>query len=434
MEGMLMFQDNVIKPPFDISQEADRLLVNGVQVYPPPEVTTIPDVKMLGWEDVFTATEGAWVAEKMADAGAKIKTFFESKAGSWSEFRHTQFSAQADEAVSFLERQGLKTERSSNYGDILVPITSDYGVVALFNEQGRIDVMRKIEQSCRPETVFEYDAVKDLADYIESNLAQGHFIRFDDNHMEAIPRDLVEAIQKQCGEETWGDEQVSFDDLSYEQRVAGIARQVRDVRPMVAVATRPCSAIIFFPHRSWQKEVVGRASTYWAVLANKLLAENYKVSVYLDTAVTLNLWATVLKNGKSKNLRVIYNEGHGGGDLIDVGEPNLKGGWLYFRSSFVKKYANLSNTAVFIHSCATMSDNKMASAFVGQGACAYLGWQHNTSANPDYCDKVDALFWEQMIDVHSTAIYAKQNVATVDNDFLGHGNRYCRIPIRDWKC
>ena len=228
-------------------------------------------------------------------------------------------------------------------------------------------------------------------------------------------------------EEVETEETVVWDEIAYEEKVAKITKKMAQVKP-------PCSAVIFFPHRSWQKNVVGRASNYWCVLAHKLVAEGYWVRVYLDTAVSLNLWAGVLTHGKTQNLRVLYNEGHGSDDLIDVGQTAAGGSWYYFRSPFVHKYADLSNTVVYIHSCATMSDTKMATAFLSKGACAYLGWQHPTSANPDYCDHVDALFWEPMIDLHSTAIYAKKNVATIDKDFKGAGNRFCRIPIKTWEC
>ncbi len=81
-----------------------------------------------------------------------------------------------------------------------------------------------------------------------------------------------------------------------------------------------------------------------------------------------------------------------------------------------------------------MSNSKLSAAFCNKGACAYLGWKHNTSANAAFCDKIDALFWEPMIDLHSTAIYAKKKVAAVDNDLAGYGNRFCRIPIKKWNC
>ena len=429
MQGMLVVEGKVVKPPFLVREEAEKIFVNDVQVYPPVEVEERPDLAKFGIEDVFSATEGTATLGKIGEVEQALEDFSTTKTKSkkaWGEFKTASFEQKSEEIKSFLENKGYKTELSANYQDVLVPINEDFGIVALFNEEARITVMREAEEKYKPETVLEYDVARDLSEYIESNLEEGNFLHFEKNVLEAIPEEQVDSIVE-GQEET---EEVAWGELEYEQKVARITEAVARVR----VKKRPCSAAIFFPHRSWQKEVVGKASSYWSILANKLIAEGYWVRTYLDTAVTLNIWAGILAKGRDQNLRVIYNEGHGGGDRIYVGEPRLKGGWYYFTSGFVNKYAKLRNTIVFIHSCATMSNLKMAQAFRGKGACAYLGWKHNTSANPDYCDKVDALFWEPMIDLNSTAIYAKKNVETIDKDLKGHGNRFCRIPIKKWEC
>lgn len=428
MPGMLVFEGNVVKPPFIVRREAEKIFVNEAQVYPPVEVEEKPDLAKFGIEDVFSAKEKASTSEKFGEVEKVLKDFSstKAKAKAWAEFKTASFEQKSEEVQNFLEKKGYKTELSAKYQDVLVPITEDFGVVALFNEEARIQVMRETEEKYKPETILEYDVAKELSEYIESNLELGHFIRFEKNVLEAIPKEQVDVI----AEEQEKEEEVPWRDLEYEQKVEKIAEAAEKVK----VIKRPCSAAIFFPHRSWQKEVVGKASSYWSILAYKLIAEGYWVRTYLDTVVTLNLWAGILTKGKDENLRVIYNEGHGSDDLICVGEPNLKKNWYYFRSSFVNKYAKLNNTIVYIHSCATMSDVKMAKAFCDKGACAYLGWQHPTSANPDYCDKIDALFWEPMIDLNSTAIYAKKNVEAVDKDMQGYGNRFCRIPIKKWEC
>jgi len=423
MEGMLVFEGTTIKPPFIVRQEADRVFVNDVQVYPPVEVEEVHELAGVE-DDVFSATEKSSTLEMFGEVERTLEEFASVTAETWAEFKAASFEQKSEKVKDFLEGKGYKTELSSTYQDVLVPITDDFGVVALFNEEARIQVMREAGEE--PETVFEYDLAKDLAECIESNLESGHFLRFENNILEAIPEEEVDAIADDLEKV----EETPWRDLEYDQKVAKIAEGVAKA----SVIKRRCSAAIFFPHRSWQKEAVGKASSYWSTLTYKLLAEGYWVRTYLDKAVTLKLWANILANGSAQNLRVIYNEGHGSDDLICVGEPHLKGNWKYFRSSFVNKYAKLRNTVVYIHSCATMSDLKMASAFRGKGACAYLGWKHNTSANPNYCDKIDALFWEPMIDLNSTVIYAKTNVATVDTDLSGYGNRYCRIPIKKWEC
>jgi hypothetical protein len=419
---MFVFEGKAVKPPFAVRQEADRVFVNEKQVYP-PEVEEKPEFARFGIEDVFSATEKEATLKMFDEVERALEDFRSSRAEVWAEFKAASFEQKAEEISEFLETKGYTTDVSAKYHDVLVPINEALGIVALFNEEARIRVMREAEEKFRPETVLEYDVAKDLTEYVESTLKLGHFLRVERNMLEAIPKEQVDVISEEVEKE----EAVVWDKIEYDEKVAKITEKMARIMP-------PCSAVIFFPHRSWQESVVGRASNYWSILAHKLVAEGYWVRVYLDTAVSLKLWAGVLAQGKKQNLRVLYNEGHGSDDLIDVGQKTAGGSWYYFRSPFVSKYADLRNTIVYIHSCATMSDMKMANAFLSKGACAYLGWQHPTSANPDYCDKVDALFWEPMIDLHSTAIYAKKNVETIDKDFKGAGNRFCRIPIKKWEC
>ena len=423
MTGMLTYEGKVIKPPFRVTQSADRVYVNNVQIFPPPEVEESTDLATLGIEDYFSMEEKASNLDMFGEIERVMDEFNSTSSESWAEYNDMTFEEKSEKIIDFLQRKGYKPELSSEYKDVLVPITEDYGVMVHFNEEARIQMIR--EDPTQSEATLDFDIAKDLVEYIESNLALGHFLKFEKNIIELIPAEQVDTII----DDLERIDNVSWRDIEYDEKVARITDKV-----VVERIKRPCSAAIFFPHRSWQKEAVGTASSYWSTLSQKLVAEGYWVRTYLDRAVSLNIWANILAKGSAQNLRVIYNIGHGGGDIIQVGSPRLKGNWYYFTSNFVNKYAKLNKTIVYIHSCATMSNNKLASAFCNKGACAYLGWAHNTSAGSAYCDKIDALFWEPMIDLHSTAIYAKKKVAAVDTDLKGYGNRYCRIPIKKWNC
>ena len=423
MEGMFVNQGNVLRPPFVVRHAIDRIYVNDVQVYPPAEVEGRQDQAQFGIRDVLGSTEKASTLDKLADVEKALEEFSSAKKSGWGDYRGASFGQKSEDIKGYMASKGFKTEVSSKYNHVLVPVNENFGVVALFNEETVIEETRRSLAEGKAETMLEYDATKLLSEYIESNLREGNYLRFDNNVIEAIPRKEMEAI----GQEMEAAEEGSWSVLSDEQKVEKITESTSAA---AAVIRRRCSAAIFFPHRSWQREAVGRASAYWSILANKLLAEGYLVRVYLDTSVTLNVWANILSTGAAQSLRVIYNEGHGDDNLIVVGEPQLKGNWLYFNSNFVNQYARLRNTVVYIHSCATMSDSRLAQAFVGKGACAYVGWRHPTSADPNFCDRVDSLFWNAMIDLNSTVIYAKNQIATIDGDVAGYGNPSCRLPPR----
>jgi hypothetical protein len=178
---------------------------------------------------------------------------------------------------------------------------------------------------------------------------------------------------------------------------------------------------------SWQKEAAGRSSRYPFSLATSLKSKGYRVWVFLDTKVTLKCWATFLQSGSKISLKAIYNQGHGNDNVIFVGEPRLKRGWLYFNDQFVYKNAHLYKTIVYIHSCATLSDKRLAAAFLKKGACTYSGWKVPTSANPDYCDKCDGIFWRPLLQLRAPTGTACRYLNRFDPKFLCEGDSSCRL-------
>jgi len=116
------------------------------------------------------------------------------------------------------------------------------------------------------DATLDFDVAKDLVEYIESNLALGHFLRFEKNIIELIPAEQVDTIINDLERI----DNVSWRDIEYDEKVAKIVDKIIVVPKKIA-----CSAAIFFPHRSWQKEVVGTASSYWSTLSQKLVAEGY---------------------------------------------------------------------------------------------------------------------------------------------------------------
>jgi hypothetical protein len=109
MQGMLLVEGKVVKPPFMVRQEAEKIFVNEMQVYPPVEVEEKPDLAKFGIEDVFSAKEKASTPEKFGEVEQLLKDFSSTKAKvkAWAEFKTASFEQKAEEVKNFLEKKRL---------------------------------------------------------------------------------------------------------------------------------------------------------------------------------------------------------------------------------------------------------------------------------------------------------------------------------------
>jgi len=440
--GTLVFKGRAIEPPYVLRQEADRIFVNDQQVYPFPEIEK-PEKKPLFREEPelpeFKVPEkvrktlgdfqGSWASGLVSDAHDLLKTyaglkrdedFIEDRTGTIMDadafIQDYEYEKQALEEV--LKGENISFVETEKYHDVLVPVEKGWGIVALFNEAERLKVSAKIDKERPVPYRYPYTDAAKFKRYIETGLKDGDMIIMDDDQIELIPYQLVDETAKEIP---------GLDAMKQEEKAETLAEKL--TLGFAGPPPRPLkSAVIFFPHISWQKEVAGKNSNYPFSLASTLKNRGYRVWVFLDLRVTLKMWARFLSMGRALNLRVIYNQGHGNDNVICVGEPNLKRGWYYFNDQFVYRHAKLYKTVVYIHSCATLSDKRLATAFLRKTACTYGGWKVPTSAVPSYCDKVDGIFFRRLVNMGTTTGIACRALNSYDPRFMCLGNNRCRLP------
>jgi len=440
-KGILVVRGKALEPPYVMRQEADRIFVNDKEVYPLPEIEkpkeralfkAVPEVPEFQVpakiQKVLEDFQTSWASGIIRDVDNLIKDasgiirsedFIKDASGiirdaddfiqDYQEEKHTLKHVLKSKDIPFVE-----TEK---YNDVLIPVENEWGVVALFNEAERIKVAAEIDMERPVPFKYQYKDAAKFKEYIETGLKEGDMVIMDDDQMEFIPHEYLNEVANEIP---------GFSAMSTEEQAESLTEQLP-----LDLTREPVrkikSAAIFFPHLSWQREVVGRHSRYPFSLAISLKSKGYRVWLLLNKRVTLKEWARLLGMGQKLNLRAIYNQGHGNRNTIFVGEPNLKKNWYYFNDQFVYKHAKLHKTIVHIHSCLTLADNRLATAFLRKGACTYGAWRTTTSANPAYCDKCDGIFWRPLLSGATTGT-ACRALNTFDSMFRCRGNKNCKLP------
>jgi hypothetical protein len=441
-KGILIVRGKAVEPPYVIRQETDKIFVNEQLIYPfaeiekpkrkplfraEPEISEfkVPPNIQETLEDFQTSWASGLVRDEkslLKDASGLVreKDLIKDASGLVRDadafIQDYEFEKEALEQV--LKSKNISYVETEKYHDVLIPVEKEWGVIALFNEAERMRVTAELDKEKSLSPRYPYNDAAKFKKYIETGLMEGDMIIIDDDHIEFIPQEQVDTVAKDIS---------GFDSLHAEEK----AEKLTD--KLLLDSSRPPgpafkSAIIFFPHISWQREAVGGYSHYPFSLATKLRNRKYRTWIFLDTNVTLKIWAQYLGLGSRLGLKVIYNQGHGNDNVIAVGEPSLKGNWYYFNDQFVYKYARLYKTIVYIHSCATLSDNRLATAFLNRGACTYGGWKVPTSASPTYCDRCDDKFWRVLIHLNGTTGQACRTLNRYDRWFLCRGDPNCRLP------
>ncbi len=431
--GIFILRGKSLEPPHVVRQEADRIFVNDQQIYPFPEIEkpkkippkepefqvpkkiqeTLTDFQK-SWESGLVRDEKG-IVEK-ASGLKRDKDFIKDREDKIMDadafIEDYQFEKEALKDV--LKSRDIPFIETEKYHDILVPVGNEWGIIALFNEAERMRVAAEIDREKPVPLKYSYRDAAKFRKYIEAGLKAGDMVVVDENYMEFIPRSVVdEAAERIPGYET----------LSDKER----AERLKEEVALEKIPTGLKTGLILFPHFSWQKEFAG-SSRFPFSLAAKLRDRGYRVFVFLDTSVTLATWAHYLQNGKNFNVKVIYNQGHGNANLISVGEPRLKRGWYYFTDQFVYRFANLDRSVIYIHSCGTLSDDRLAVAFLKKGGCTYGGWKMVTSSNPAYCDRVDGIFWRVLVDQNGSTGQACRALNEYESRFECRGDPHCRIP------
>ena len=325
--------------------------------------------------------------------------------------------------MEYLDYKGIKAERTKEYGDLIVPVTDEWGLMVAPNMEARMELLKEAEAEV-VERLLPFDVAAGFAEYFMGILDQGGMLTFDKGIFSVTPPEYVEkelgdlngiAVSKVSDEEKI-EKMTTFMALpkSSGKKMLDTIQRVKVEPSEGGSSPADPRAVSFFPHRSWQREVTGRYSywPYWLLL-RLWNCEGFSTRFYYDSGVTLRTWANELWNAKRWGTRVIYNQGHGNRNVICVGTPNpKKGPWHYFNDAFVTRYAQpgLPKTIVEIYSCYTLADNRLANAFRRRGACAYLGWITGAPANPNYCDRFDEKLWRDLVGVRSTVGYAVEDL------------------------
>ncbi|KYK32421.1 MAG: hypothetical protein HXS46_09435 [Theionarchaea archaeon] len=443
-KGIIVFKGKILEPPYVIRQEANRIIINDWAVYPFPEIKKprkrpvfkvepeIPEFQVpQKIQECLEDFRKSWTSGLVKDEKDLIKKaaglerygedFIKDSRGKVTEVDAfiQDYESQKKALTQVLESKNIPFEETEKYHDVLIPVKKKWGVVALFNEAERMGITEKINKEEPAPYKYPHKSAEKFRQYIETGLKQEDMFIIDDGQIEAIPRNFVDEAAKKIP---------GFDTLGREEKVEALIKELSlDLTKSSFGALK--SAVIFFPHLWWQRSSYGASSRFWLSLLNRLRACRYRVWAYYDTNVTLGNWASFLQNGWRLNLKVIYNLGLGDRNAIYVGEPTGHG-WYYFTDQFVYEYAQLRRTVVYVHSCSTLSDMRLATAFLRKCACTYGGWSDPTSMNPEYCDRCDGVFWRSLVDLRSPTGTACRNLNEFDSDFECRGDPRCRVPCR----
>ncbi len=433
--GFVLWNGEILTPPFTVRRSVDRVLLNEKQIFPFPELEKPA-------EQPFFAEIGEDVTFAVEDKIQAAVTSAQKEAKAYDPFM--TFNEKADSLLAYLDRKKVKAERTREYGDLVVPVTDEWGIMVAPNIEARIQVMKEAEAEV-VEKLLPSEAAAKFAEYFMDVLSTGGMLTFDQGIFSVTPPDFV---AKELGELKDIEASDVSDDEKIEKMTSFMAlpkssgkKMLKTIKGVDVSAAGGGSdaddprAVSFFPHLSWQKQVAGR-NAVWPLGLLLLLRScmGYSIRFYYDSQVTLAAWATELWNARTLATRVIYNMGHGNCNTICVGTPNPKAGpWHYFNDAFVVKYAQpgLPQSIVEIFSCLTLADNRLANAFLRRGACAYLGWITPAPANPDYDDKFDERLWKTLVGVRSTVGYAVEELydrgIVTPAKFQLRGSWCCRV-------
>lgn len=429
-KGIVLFRGKALEPPYTMRQKADRIYVNDQQIYPfpqkeqpKPEPTFRIPQKI---QDVLADFDTSWQSGLLKDEKGRIKKAASLKREKDlikdgegnvmdADFFIQDYESQKKALKAILKSEGIPYKETEKYHDIAIPIEREWGIIALFNEGERIRVVEETDKRVLIPPTYPYRDAAKFKTYVENVLTEGDVLTIDEGVIEFIPHTMVEDITKEMS---------GFDALEPTEKVGKLRENLSDSQQY----TKMKSAVIFLPHFSWQKSVAGTYARYPFSLATSLKSRKYRVQMFIDAAVSLGTWSHFLSQGQSRNMRALYNHGHGNRNIIAVGTTGEGGRYYYFTDQFVYKHANLKKTIVYIYSCYTLSDDRLATAFLNRGACTYGGWKSFAITNPRHSDRRDRIFWHPLLNVNATTGDTCRALNTYDPSFECRGNNRCRLP------
>jgi hypothetical protein len=434
-KGIFVFRGKTLEPPYITRQEADRIYLNDQQIYPFPQIKEPPKHEAV--EPLFPIPQKvgnvlgdfyvSWQSGLVKDEKNRIKNAcgFERDHDLVKDTEDRIMDAdtfiqsyehQKEALIDVLKSEDIPCKETEEYHDIAIPIEKEWGIIALFNEAERIRIIEEADKKCPVPPTYPYRDAAKFKTYVKTALAEGDVLIMDEGVMEFIPHHAVEDMEKEVS---------GFNTLATPEKVDELREKISPDRERPYPKIK--SAVIFLPYYSWQKRVTGSYARYPFSLATSLKSRGYRVWIFTDEAVSLDTWSRFLSKGQALNIRAIYNQGHGHKNRIAVGTYRRGGNHYYFTDQFVYRYANLKKTIVYIYSCLTLADDRLAAAFLNKGACTYGGWKTVALTNPRRCDKRDGIFWRPIINVGSTTGDACRALNTYDPTFECRGNNRCKL-------
>lgn len=434
-KGYVLWNGEVLTPPFAIRRVADKVLLNEKEIFPFPELPE--EVEELLFEKVDVDITFV-VEDKTQEAVSEAV----EEAKGYDPF--ISFDEKAHKMMEYLDYRDIKVVRTPEYGDLIVPVTDEWGLIVAPNIGARVRVGKEAEAFVT-ERPLPYEVAANFAEFFMGVLETGGMLTLDKGIFSVTPPEAAEkelGSVKEIGESKESDEAKMEKMTTFMGLPKSSGKKMLDSIQRVEVEpeggfSKPNPRVVsFFPHLSWQKEIFGRHSIWCISLIQYLqrCCGYHSYRFYYDSQVTLRNWAIELWNAKKWGTRVIYNIGHGNRNVICMGTPDhKKGPWHYINDAFVTKYAEpgLPSTLVEMFSCYTLADNRLALSFLRKGACSYLGWLTGAPANPNYDDQFDSILWKTLIGLRSTAGYAVEElyhkgIVTPDK-FQLRGDWCCRV-------
>jgi len=252
-KGYVLWDGEVLTPPFAIRRVADKVLLNEKPIFPFPELPE--EVEELLFEKI-DADVTFVVEDKTQDA---VNEAVEVAKG-YDPF--LSFDDQAHKMMKYLDDKDIKAVRTPEYGDLIVPVTDEWGLIVAPNIRARVRIGKEAEAFVT-ERPLPYEIAARFAEFFMGVLETGGMLTLDKGIFSITPPEAAEgelANVKEIGESKGSDKtkiekMTTFMGLpkSSGKKMLDTIQRV-DVKAKRGISRSNPRVVSFFPHLSWQKE------------------------------------------------------------------------------------------------------------------------------------------------------------------------------------
>lgn len=184
----LIFYGKIVKPPYKIRQELSKVYVNDIEVYPLPPVQAAAEASLPSFEP-----EGEESPKLEFKLDKRTKKALEEGLSLVSSLE--RFAEKAVKLMEFLKEKQVQAYRDETYGDVMIDTGEGWGVVALFNEEARIKLIKE-SRDCGEalEQRYPYDDATEFSAHLRTALHKGDLVVLDAGIMSIIPRDEAKQL------------------------------------------------------------------------------------------------------------------------------------------------------------------------------------------------------------------------------------------------